>query len=103
MKHWILRLVFVSLLAAQAVPNAAWAQVKPVSPLPGVKGKLLSFTPGSLDILTPSGVIHVNIRRPLTTYKQVPSDLSHVTSTSFVGVASVRQAPTEEKWRRRSR
>jgi hypothetical protein len=30
--------------------------------------------------------------RPLTTYKQIPSDLSHVTSTSFVGVASTKQA-----------
>jgi hypothetical protein len=28
----------------------------------------------------------------LTTYKQIPSDLSHVTSTSYVGVASVQQA-----------
>jgi hypothetical protein len=41
-------------------------------------------------------VVHINIRQPLTTYKQIPSDLSHVTSTSFVGVASVKQADGTE-------
>ena len=96
MKTRVLGLVFVSLLAAQAVPHAAWAQVKPVPPLTGVKGKLQSFTSRSLDIRTPSGVIHVNIRQPLTTYKQVPSNLSHVTSSTFVGVASIRQADGRE-------
>ena len=41
--------------------------------------------------MTTSGVVHVEIKQPLTTYKQIPSDLSHVTATSFVGVASVKQ------------
>ena len=92
MKHSFLRLVFISLLAAEAAPYAAWAQMKAAPPLSGVKGKLQSFTGSSLDILTKSGVVHVNIKQPLTTYKQIPSDLSHVTSTSFVGVASMKQA-----------
>ena len=92
MKHSLLRLAFVSLLAAQAVPHGAWAQMKAAAPLSGVKGKLQSFTGNSLEILTPSGVVHVNVKQPLTTYKQIPSDLSHVTSTSFVGVASTKQA-----------
>jgi hypothetical protein len=38
----------------------------------------------------------VNIKQPLTTYKQIPSDLSHVTSTSYVGVASTEQADGKE-------
>jgi hypothetical protein len=92
MKLPLLPVVFISLLAAQAAPLAAWAQVKAAAPLSGVKGKLQSFTGSSLAILTKSGVVHVNIQQPLTTYKQIPSDLSHVTSTSFVGVASVKQA-----------
>jgi hypothetical protein len=91
MKHSLLRLVFISLVAAQAVPHAAWAQVNAAPPLSGAKGKLQSFTGSSIEILTQSGVVHVNIKQPLTTYKQIPSDLSHVTSTSFVGVASVKQ------------
>jgi hypothetical protein len=70
--------------------------VKPVPSLPSVKGKLQSFTHSSLDILTHTGVIRVNIKQPLTTYKQVPSELSRVNSTSFVGVASVRQADGRE-------
>jgi hypothetical protein len=96
MKHSLLRLVFISLLAAQAAPHAAWAQVKAAPPLSGVKGKLQSFTGSSLEILTQSGVVHVNIKQPLTSYKQIPSDLSHVTSTSFVGVASIKQADGTE-------
>jgi len=91
MKQALLRLVFISLLSAQAVSHAACAQVKAAPPLSGVKGKLQSFTASSLDIMTQSGVVHVNIKQPLTTYKQIPSDLSHVTATSFVGVASVKQ------------
>ena len=96
MKRSLLRLVFISLLAAQAAPHGAWAQVKSAPPLSGVKGKLQSFTGSSLDILTQSGVVQVNIKQPLTTYKQIPSDLSHVTSTSFVGVASIKQADGTE-------
>jgi hypothetical protein len=91
MKHPLLRLVLISLLATQATPNSVWAQATAAPPLSGVKGKLQSFTGSSLDILTKSGIVHVNIKQPLTTYKQIPSDLSHVTSTSFVGVASVEQ------------
>ena len=93
MKRSLLRLGFISLLAElPAAPYAAWARMKATPPLSGVKGKLQSFTGNSLEILTQSGVVHVNIEQPLTTYKQIPSDLSHVTSTSLVGVASVKQA-----------
>ena len=38
----------------------------------------------------------MSIKQPLTTYKQIPSDLSHVTSTSYVGVASTEQADGKE-------
>src|ERR1700730_1151915 len=92
MKHPLLRLVFVALLAAQAAPNAAWGQVQAAPPIPGVIGKVQSVTGSSLDVETPSGVVHVDVKQPLTTYKQIPSDLSHVTSASYVGVASTDQA-----------
>jgi hypothetical protein len=96
MKHPLLRLVFISLLAAQATPNAAWAQVKAAPPISGVIGKLQAFTGSSLDVVTNSGVVHVDVKQPLTTYKQIPSDLSHVTSTSYVGVASIELADGKE-------
>jgi hypothetical protein len=94
MKKSLLGLLFTTLLATQAASHAAWAQA--ASPLSGVKGKLQSFTGSSLDIVTKSGVVHIKIKQPLTTYKQIPSDLSHVTPTSFVGVASVQRADGTE-------
>jgi hypothetical protein len=60
-------------------------------PISGVIGKLQSFTGSSLDVQTPSGVVHVGVKQPLTTYKQIPSDLSHVASAPYVGVASAEQ------------
>jgi hypothetical protein len=67
-----------------------------VPPLSGVIGKVQSVTDSSIDVQTGSGVARVDITRPLTTYKQIPSDLSHVTSTSYVGVASTEQADGKE-------
>jgi hypothetical protein len=78
--------------AQQAVKGAAQA----APPIPGVIGKVQSFTGSSLDVQTPSGVVHVDVKQPLTTYKQIPSDLSHVTSASYVGVASAEQADGKE-------
>src|SRR5712664_1357046 len=70
--------------------------VKAVPPLSGVIGKVQSVTDSSVDIQTGSGVVHVDVKQPLTTYKQIPSDLSHVTSASYVGVASTEQADGKE-------
>src|ERR1700732_2054917 len=96
MKHPLLRLVFVTLLAAQATPSTLWAQGQAAPPIPGVIGKVQSFTGSALDVLTPAGVVHVDVKQPLTTYKQIPSDLSHVTSASYVGVPSTEQADGKE-------
>ena len=84
------------MLAAQVIPNIAWTQAQPAPPLSGVLGKIQSFTGNSLDVATPSGVVHVTVTQPLATYKQIPSDLSHVTSNSYVGVPSVQQADGTE-------
>ena len=96
MKHPRRRLAFISLLAALAVPAAAWGQVEAAPPISGVIGKVQAFTGSSLDVATPGGVVHVDVKQPLTTYKQIPSDLSHVTTTSYVGVASTEQADGKE-------
>ena len=96
MMHPLSRIVFISLLAAQATPNTVWARVKAAPPISGVIGQVQSFTGSSLDVRTPSGVVHVDVKQPLTTYKQIPSDLSHITSSSYVGVASTEQADGKE-------
>ena len=91
-----LHLAAIFLLAAQVIPNIARAQAQPAPPLAGVLGKVQAFTDSALDVATPAGVIHVKVTQPLATYKQIPSDLNHVTSDSYVGVASVQQADGTE-------
>jgi hypothetical protein len=95
-RHRLLHVAAVVMLAVQLIPNTAWAQAQPAPPLSGVLGKVQSFTGSSLDVAIPSGVVHVTVTQPLATYKQIPSDLSHVASTSYVGVASVQQADGTE-------
>ena len=95
LRHPLSRIVFISMLAAQATPSTVRAQVNAAPPISGVIGKVQSFT-GSSHVQTPSGVVHVDVKQPLTTYKQIPSDLSHVTSASYVGVASTEQADGKE-------
>jgi hypothetical protein len=81
-----------ALRAALATPHAVWAQAKAAPPIDGVIGKLQSFDGKSLDVQTPSGLVHVIVKQRLTTYKQIPSDLSHVASAPYIGVASAEQA-----------
>jgi hypothetical protein len=92
----LLHVAAVVMLAAQVIPNIASAQAQPAPPLSGVLGKVQSFTGSSLEVMTKSGAVHIRVSQPLATYKQIPSDLSHVTPTSYVGVASVEQADGTE-------
>jgi hypothetical protein len=80
--------VYATLLAALVTPRAISAQAKAAPPIDGVIGKLQSFDGTSLDLQTPSGLIHILVKQPLTTYKQSPSDLSHVAAAPYIGVAS---------------
>jgi len=91
-QHSIQRLAVTSFLVALATPSVIWSQAKTAPPIDGVIGKLQSFDGKSLDVQTPSGLVHVVVKQPLTTYKQVPSDLSHVASAPYIGVASAEQA-----------
>jgi hypothetical protein len=86
--------VLASALVIAATCSASAAQAAP--PISGIIGKVQSFTGSSLDVQTPSGVVHVDVKQPLTTYKQIPSHLTHVTSASYVGVASTEQADGKE-------
>jgi hypothetical protein len=81
----------LTLLACTLVIGAAEAQ-QAAPPIGGVIGKLQSFDGKSLDVVTGSGEVHVAVKEPLTTYKQIPSDLSHISASSYVGAASTEQA-----------
>jgi hypothetical protein len=94
MRGLMQRLSLTFLACILAVGAAEAQQVAP--PIAGVIGKVQSFTGSALDIQTPSGLVHVDVKEPLTTYKQIPSDLNHVTSASYVGVASTEQADGKE-------
>ena len=85
----------LTLVACTLTIGAAEAQ-QGAPPIDGVIGKLQSFDGKSLDVVTPAGAVHVAVKEPLTTYKQIPSDLSHVTSASYVGVASTELANGKE-------
>src|SRR6202050_3928337 len=87
----LMRRLSLTLLACMLVIGAAEAQ-QAAPPIDGVIGKLQSFDGKSLDVMTPSGTVHVAVKEPLTTYKQIPSDLSHITASSYVGAASTEQA-----------
>ena len=89
-QHPLRYLAYVTLLAALVTPSTVWAQ--PAPPIDGVIGKLQSFDGKALDVQTPSGVVHVIVKQPLTTYKQIPSDLSHVAAAPYIGVASAEGA-----------
>jgi hypothetical protein len=92
MKHPLLPLPFVVLLLVSLVAVAAWAQVDATPPIPGVVGQLKVVTNDLVELQTKTGVARVEIKQPLTIYREVPSDLSHVTSSAYVGVTSVKQA-----------
>jgi len=92
MKYPLLPLPFVFLLSVALGSVAAWAQVDAAPPIPGVVGKLKAVTNNSVEIQTKTGVVRVEIKQPLTVYREVPSDLSHVTSSTYVGVTSVKRA-----------
>ena len=90
-QHPLRHFVYATLLASVAMPHTAWGQAKAAPPIDGVIGKLQSFDGKTLDVGTSSGVVHVSVKQPLTTYKQIPSDLSHVASAPYIGVASSEQ------------
>lgn len=77
----LMRRVGLTLLAGTLAVGATEAQ-QVAPPISGVIGKVQSFTSSSLDVQTPSGVVHVDVKQPLTTYEQIPSDLTHVTSVA---------------------
>src|SRR5882724_11327467 len=92
MKHPLLPLPFVVLLSVSLVAVAGWAQVDATPPIPGVVGQLKVLTNNLVELQTKTGVARVEIKQPLTIYREVPSDLRHVTSSAYVGVTSEKQA-----------
>ena len=87
----VMQLLGLTLLACTLTIGTVEGQ-QAATPIDGVIGKLQSFDGKSLDVMTPAGAVHVVVKEPLTTYKQIPSDLSHVATAPYIGVASTEQA-----------
>jgi hypothetical protein len=83
---------YATLLAAPMTPITVPVQAQAAPPIDGVIGKLQSFDGKSLDLMTAAGAVHVAVKEPLTTYKQIRSDLSHVATAPYIGVASAEGA-----------
>ncbi|MDQ2766816.1 MAG: hypothetical protein M3Y30_06640 [Gemmatimonadota bacterium] len=56
-----------------------------------VRGALASVSDTALTVTTATGDVTVAVTSPLHVFQRAKSDLSHVTSKSFVGVTSVKQ------------
>ena len=81
-------LAMVALLAAAFGfnPGARAQDVAP--PISGVLGQVQSVGDHSITIQNKSGLFHIDITQPLTTYHVVPSALNHITDNDYIGVAS---------------
>jgi hypothetical protein len=97
MKYPLALFLSIYLLSGASDSGAAMAQVNDAPPISGVLGHLVAVTSDSVDVQTKNGLVHVKIDQPLTIYKQVRSDLSQVTPSSYVGIPSVKQSNGKEE------
>jgi quinol monooxygenase YgiN len=75
---------------------AAAPQIEKTEILASTPLKVQSIGDSSITIQNKSGVFHISITQPLTTYKIVPSDLNHITDNDYIGVASTQAADGKE-------
>jgi hypothetical protein len=87
-KLGIFPLAMIALLAVAFGfnPGARAQDIAP--PISGALGQVQSVGDHAITIQNKSGLFHIDIRQPLTTYHAVPSDLNHITDNDYIGVAS---------------
>src|SRR5258707_15472608 len=81
-------LAMAALLAAAFGFNPGTRAQDVAPPISGVLGQVQSVGDRSITIQNKSGLFHINITQPLTTFHEVPSDLNHITDNDYIGVAS---------------
>jgi len=81
-------LAMAALLAAAFGFNLGTRAQDVAPPISGVLGQVQSVGPHSITIQNKSGLFHIDITKPLTTYHEVPSDLNQITDNDYIGVAS---------------
>ena len=93
MKTFVSFLGFIAVLGA-ALP--AFSQSWPAGVTP-VRGVVESISGDMLTVESRTGPVKIHLGSPLQLYRDMPSDLAHVNSTSFVGVTSVKRPDGSEQ------
>src|SRR3989475_11551087 len=84
--------VVSSAVAAAPAPSQSWpAGITPV------RGVVTSVSGDVLTVNSQTGPVKIQLGSPLKVYKRTPSDVTHVSSESFVGVTSVTQPDGSER------
>lgn len=91
-KQPAMRFAFVFSAALLVMPMLARSAVQAAPPISGLLGTIVAISSNAVDVATQSGTVHVGIQRPLVTYQQRPSDLSHVTANAYVGIPTIEEA-----------
>jgi hypothetical protein len=82
--------------AKSASPSQSAQPANPDAPIL-LRGTVVSASPTELVLKADTGVVTVKVANPFHVYARVPSDLSKVKETSFIGVTTVKQPDGSER------
>lgn len=85
----------VALLAAAIPASSAFSQSFPPGVTP-VGGAVVNVSPTAVNLQTQQGPVTVHLVQPATVYAGKPSDMSHISANSYIGVGSVKGADGKE-------
>jgi hypothetical protein len=73
----------------------AFPESRPAGVTP-VRGVVASISDDTLTVKSHTGLVQIHTGSPLQVYRDIPSDLAHVKSASFVGVTSIKRPDGSE-------
>jgi len=73
----------------------AFPESKPAGVTP-VRGVVASISDDTLTVKSQTSLVQIHTGSPLQVYRDIPSDLAHVNSASFVGVTSIKRPDGSE-------
>ena len=79
----------LALLAATIPASAAFSQTFPPGVTP-VAGAVVNVSSTEISLQTQQGPVTVHLVQPATVYEGQPSDMSHISANSYIGVGSVK-------------
>ncbi len=79
----------LALLAATIPASAAFSQTFPPGVTP-VAGAVVNVSSTEISLQTQRGPVTVHLVQPATVYEGQPSDMSHISANSYIGVGSVK-------------